>query len=61
MHMQARRLHERLCARICPEAEGEVYWACVCGFEVRLPLLASRRDRSTAQHKQYIHNKRAGG
>ena len=27
VHMQARRLHERFCARMCPEADGEVYWA----------------------------------
>ena len=61
VHMQARRLHERFCARICPEADGEVYRACVCGFEVRLPPLASRRDRSTAQRKQYVHNKNCRG
>ena len=52
VRMQARRLHERFCADIQPDAEGDVYWRCACGFEVRLPPNASRRDRATAQHKQ---------
>ena len=37
VHMQARRLHERFCADIQPDAGGDVYWRCACGFEVRLP------------------------
>ena len=61
VHMQARRLHERFCANIRPEAEGFVYWVCNCGFEVRLSHTASRRDRQTAQHKQHIHHKNCRG
>ena len=61
VHMQARRLHERFCANIRPEAEGFVYWVCNCGFEVRLSHTASRRDRQTAQHKQYVHYKNCRG
>ena len=61
VHMQARRLHERFCANIRPEAEGFVYWVCHCGFEVRLSHTASRRDRQTAQHKQYVHHKNCRG
>ena len=40
VHMQARRLHERFCANIRPEAEGFVYWVCHCGlrFVCRTPL-----------------------
>ena len=37
VHMNARRLHERFCARICPDADGIVFWTCLCGFEVRWP------------------------
>ena len=44
-----------------PEAEGFVYWVCNCGFEVRLSHTASRRDRQTAQHKQYVHYKNCRG
>ena len=29
----------------------------MCGFEVRLPPNASRRDRATAQQKQHVHHK----
>ena len=61
VHMQARRLHERFCANIRPEAEGYVYWVCNCGFEVKLSHTASRRDRQTAQHKQYVHYKNCRG
>ena len=61
VHMQARRLHERFCANIRPEAEGFVYWVCNCGFEVRLSHTASRRDRQTAQHKQYVHHRNCRG
>ena len=61
VHMQARRLHERFCANIRPEAAGFVYWVCNCGFEVRLSHTASRRDRQTAQHKQYVHYKNCRG
>ena len=61
VHVNARRLYERFCAKICPEADGVVYWACLCGFEVRLPPNASRRDRATAQLKQYVHNKNCRG
>ena len=57
VHMQAKRLHERFCANIRPEAEGLVYWVCACGFEVRFSHTASHRDRQTAQHKQYIIHK----
>ena len=34
---------------------------CHCGFEVRLSHTASRRDRQTAQHKQYVHHKNCRG
>ena len=61
VHMQARRLHERFCADIQLDAGGDVYWRCACGFEVRLPPNASRRDRATAQHKQYVHHKNCRG
>ena len=61
VHMQARRLHERFCANIRPEAEGFVYWVCNCEFEVRLSHTASRRDRQTAQHKQHIYHKNCRG
>ena len=43
VHMNARRLHESFCAKFRPEANGVVYWACLCGFEVGLPPNASRR------------------
>ena len=49
------------CADIQPDAGGDVYWRCACGFEVRLPPNASRRDRATAQHKQYVHHKNCRG
>ena len=61
VHMNARRLRERFCAKIRPDADGVVYWACLCGFEVRLPPNASRRDRATAQHKQHVHYKNCRG
>ena len=32
-----------------------------CGFEVRLSHTASRRDRQTAQHKQYVHHRNCRG
>ena len=49
VHMQARRLHERFCANIRPEAEGFVYCVRNCGFEVRLSHTASRRDTLTTR------------
>ena len=49
------------CADVRPEAAGPVYFRCVCGFEVRLLPNASRRDRSTAQHKEYVHRKNCRG
>ena len=32
-----------------------------CGFEVRMPLGASKRDRATATHKKYVHHKNCRG
>ena len=60
LHMQARRLHERYCAGICPDMSVLVL---PCGFEVHVPLGASKRDRDTATHKKYVHHKnsRRGG
>ena len=61
VHMQARRLHERFCAGIRPDASGDLFWSCPCGFEVRMPLGASKRDRATATHKKYVHHKNCRG
>ena len=61
VHMQARRLHERFCGDIRPDVEGTLFWSCTCGFEVRLPQRASRRDKATATHKKYVHHKNCKG
>ena len=59
--MQAKRLHERHCAGIRPDASGDLFWSCPCGFEVRMPLGATKRDRATATHKKYVHHKNCRG
>ena len=61
VHIQARRLRERFCAKICPEADGDVYWISLCGFEVGFVLAPFGGDRATVQHKQYVHNKTCRG
>ena len=52
---------ERFCAGIRPDASGDLFWSCPCGFEVRMPLGAPKRDRTTATHKKHVHHKNCRG
>ena len=63
VHMHARRLHERYCAGIGPDVSGDLFWSCLCGFEVHMPLGATKWDKATTTHKKYVHheNCRGGG
>ena len=61
VHMQARRLHERFCANIRPEAEGFVYWVCNCGFEGYLTPLLARIGRLLSTSNTFTTRTVGGG